>query len=76
MGDPLRQPLTLEWLRSKLFDPGLVFYRPAVLEILRRGEFAEIQALRQGALEVKESYGDLDGLIKELDTALKRAQSS
>ncbi|HEX5759465.1 MAG TPA: hypothetical protein VF121_09750 [Thermoanaerobaculia bacterium] len=75
MGDPLRQPLTLEWLR-RLLDPGRVFYRPAVDDILQRGELAEIQALLQGARDVKAKYGDLDGLIRELEAATKKAQAS
>ena len=68
-----KQALTLERLH-KLLDPGRVFYRPAVDDILLRGELAEIQVLIQGARDVKAKYGDLDGLIKELEAAAKKAQ--
>lgn len=67
------QALTLERL-WKLLDPGRVFYRPAVDDVLHRGDLAEIQQLIAGAREVKAQYGDLDGLIKHLETAAKRAQ--
>jgi hypothetical protein len=67
------QALTLERLH-KLLDPGRVFYRVAVDDVLQRGEIAEIQALIQGARDVKEKFGDIDGLIKELETAARRAQ--
>jgi hypothetical protein len=75
MGSPSigRQPLTLERL-LKLLDPGRVFYRPAVDDVLQRGELAEIQALIQGARDVKTKFGDLDGLIRELEAAAKKAQ--
>ena len=68
-----KQALTLERLR-KLLDPGRVFYRRAVDDVLKRGELAEIQALIQGARDVKAKYGDIDGLIKELEAAAKKAQ--
>ena len=68
-----KQALTLERLHQ-LLDPGRVFYRPAVDDVLRRGEVAEIQALIQGARDVKAKYGDFDGLIKELEAAAKKAQ--
>ena len=64
--------LTLERLH-KLLDPGRVFYRPAVDDILQRGELAEIQVMLQGARDVKAKYGDLDGLIKELEAADRKA---
>jgi len=67
------QPLTLERLR-KLLDPGRVFYRPAVDDILQRGELAEIQALIKGARDVKAKYGSIDGLIEKLEAAAKKAQ--
>jgi hypothetical protein len=75
MDNPLigKQTLTLEKLH-KLLDPSRVFYRVAVEDVLQRGEHAEIQALIQGAREVKEHYGDLDGLIKHLEAATKKAQ--
>lgn len=68
-----REALTLERLH-KLLDPGRVFYRPAVDDVLQRGELAEIQALLDGARDVKAKYGDLDGLIRELEAATKKAQ--
>lgn len=75
MGQPpvRAQALTLQRLRD-LLDPGRVFYRPAVDDILQRGELAEIQALIKGAREVKAQYGDIDGLITKLESAAKRAQ--
>ena len=68
------QFLTLKRLRD-LLDPGRVFYRPAVDDVLQRGEVAEIQELLKGAREVKAQYGDLDGLIAKLESAAKEAQA-
>ena len=68
-----RQALTLERLH-KLLDPGRVFYRVAVDDVLQRGELAEIQALIKGARDVKVKYGDIDGLINQLEAAAKKAQ--
>jgi hypothetical protein len=72
---PIRtqQALTLQRLRD-LLDPGLVFYRPAVDNVLRSGELSEIQALIKGARDVKAKYGDIDGLITRLEAAAKKAQ--
>ena len=68
-----RQALTLEKL-IRLLDPGMVFYRPAVDDVIKRGELSEIQALIKGARDVKAKYGDLDGLITRLEAAAKKAQ--
>ena len=57
----------------EILDPGRVFYRPAVDDVLARGEHAEIQALLKGAIDVKAKYGDIDGLIKTLETAARKA---
>ena len=67
------QALTLERL-VKLLDPGRVFYRPAVDDVIKRGELFEIEALLKGARDVKAKYGDIDGLIKQLEVAAKKAQ--
>lgn len=67
------QPLTLDRL-VKLLDPGRVFYRVAVDDTIKRGELAEIEALLQGARDVKAKYGDIDGLIRQLEAAAKKAQ--
>ena len=66
------QALTQERL-SKLLDPGRVFYRPVVDDVLARGDLAEIQVLIKGAKDVKAKFGGIDGLIRELETAAKRA---
>ena len=66
-------PLTLERL-LKILDPGRVFYRVAVDDVIKRGELAEIETLIQGARDVKAKYGDIDGLIKQLEAAAKKAQ--
>jgi len=71
---PATQALTLKRLHE-LLDPGRVFYRPAVDDILHRGEHAEIQALIKGAREVKAQYGDLDSLIAKLESAAQKAQT-
>lgn len=55
-------------------DPGRVFYRPAVDDVLKRGELSEIKALLKGAKDVKAKYGDLDGLISTLETAVNKAK--
>ncbi len=68
------QALTRESLINLLKDPGRVFYRPAVDDILQRGEPAEIQALIKGARDVKAKYGSLDGLIGTLEAAAKKAK--
>ena len=72
-GPIIPKALTHERLH-KLLDPGRVFYRPVVDDVLQRGELAEIQTLIQGARDVKAKYGDIDGLIKELEAAAKKAQ--
>ena len=67
--------LTRESLINLLkVDPGRVFYRPAVDDILQRGEAAEIQALIKGARDVKAKYGSLDGLIGTLEAAVKKVK--
>lgn len=55
-------------------DPGRVFYRPAVDDVLKRGELSEIKALLKGAKDVKAKYGDLDGLISRLETAVNKVK--
>jgi hypothetical protein len=55
-------------------DPGRVFYRPAVDDVLKRGELSEIKALLKGAKDVKAKFGDIDGLITRLEAAAKKAQ--
>ncbi len=50
------------------------FYMVAVRECLGRGDRAEIQALLQGVKEVKAKYGDLSGLITELEGAYARCK--
>ena len=55
-------------------QPGLVFYRPAVDDILKRGELAEIKALIKGAKAAKTRFGDFDGLIAKLEGAAKKVQ--
>jgi hypothetical protein len=55
-------------------DPGRVFYRPAVDDVLKRGELSEIKALLKGAKDVKAKYGDIDGLIAKLETAAAKAR--
>jgi hypothetical protein len=67
------QALTLEKL-LKILDPGRVFYRVAVDDVLKRGEASEIQALIKGAREVKAKYGSIDGLIAKLEAAAQKAQ--
>lgn len=75
MGTPptRQQALTVQRLRD-LLDPGRVFYRPVVDDILHRGELAEINSLIAGARDVKAKFGDLDGLIRTLEAAAKKAQ--
>jgi hypothetical protein len=65
--------LTLETLH-KLIDPGRVFYRPAVEDVLQRGELHEIQETIKGARAAKAEYGDFDGLIAKLESAAKKVQ--
>jgi hypothetical protein len=60
--------------KGKLVDPGRVFYRVAVDDVLKRGEVAEMKELIKGAKSVKARYGDLDGLIGKLETAVKKAK--
>jgi hypothetical protein len=55
-------------------QPGLVFYRPAVDEILKLGEIADIKALIKGAKAAKTKFKDFDGLIAKLETAAKKLQ--
>jgi hypothetical protein len=71
---PIRhvEALTLERL-IRILDPGRVFYRPVVDDVLARGELAEINTLLKGAKDVKAKFGDLDGLIRQLEAAAKKA---
>lgn len=55
-------------------QPGLVFYRPAVDDILKRGNLAEIKTLLRGAKAAKTKFKDFDGLIAKLETAAKKVQ--
>jgi hypothetical protein len=55
-------------------QPGLVFYRPAVDDILKRGNLAEMKALLKGARAAKTKFRDFDGLIAKLDAAVKKVQ--
>jgi hypothetical protein len=73
MVKPPTRVLTLEMLH-KLLDPGRVFYRPAVDDIIQRGELFEVQEMIKGVREVKEKFGDLDGLLSKLEGAAKRLQ--
>ncbi|MCC2643017.1 MAG: hypothetical protein K0S45_3430 [Nitrospira sp.] len=63
-------------LRKIIFriDPSHVFYRVAVDETIKGGELAEIQSLIKGARGVKAKYGDIDGLIKALETAAEKVR--
>lgn len=69
------QALSLERLH-RLLDPGRVYYRPVVFDILQRGELAEIKALITGAQELKAEYGDFDGLIKAAQVAARKTAKS
>ena len=71
---PIKVPPLTQARLSRLLDPSLVFYRVAVRDTIQRGELADIQVLLQGAKEVKAEWGDLDGLIKDLEIAAKRAK--
>lgn len=68
---PIKKAVTKKTI---LPDPGRVFYRPAVDDVLKRGELSEIKALLKGAKDVKAKYGDIDGLISKLEAAAKKAQ--
>ena len=67
------QALTLQRLHH-LLDPGRVYYRPVVFDILQRADIAELEALVVGARELKAEYGDLDGVIKAAEGALRKAK--
>jgi hypothetical protein len=69
------QALSLDRLH-KLLDPGRVYYRPVVFDILQRGEIAELKALIVGAQELKAEYGDFDGLIKAAEVAARKSESA
>lgn len=66
------QALSLDRLH-RLLDPGRVYYRPVVFDILQRGELAELKALVTGAQELKAEYRDFDGLIKAAEGAMRKA---
>jgi hypothetical protein len=61
-------------IKKVVFDPGRVFYRPAVDDVLKRGELSEIKALIKGAQAVKAKFGDIDGLISKLQAAALKAR--
>jgi len=58
----------------KIKDPGRVFYRPAVDDVLKRGDFGEIQATLKGARDAQAKFGDFNGLINALEAAARKAQ--
>ena len=60
-------------VKDKL-DVRKVFYKPAVLDTIKRGQLAEIKALIKGAREVKTEFGGIDGLIARLEDAASRAK--
>jgi len=70
-GTPIRKTATKKTFKP---DPGRVFYRPAVDDVLKRGELSEIKALIKGAKDVKAKFGDLDGLITKLEAAALKAR--
>ena len=55
-------------------QPGLVFYRPAVDDLLKRGDIAAMKTLIKEARAAKTRYKDFDGLIAKLQTAVKKVQ--
>jgi hypothetical protein len=55
-------------------QPGLVFYRPAVDEILKKGKLADINAFIKGVKSAKTRFGDFEGLIAKLESAAKKVQ--
>lgn len=65
--------LTLRKIIARI-NPSHVFYRVAVDETIKRGELAEIKSLIKGARGVKAKYGDIDGLIKALETAAEKVR--
>ncbi|GGE12577.1 hypothetical protein GCM10011529_18690 [Polymorphobacter glacialis] len=69
------EALSLERLH-RLLDPGRVYYRPVVFDIFQRGELSELQALVVGARELKEEFGDFDGLIKAAEQASRKASAT
>ena len=68
------QALTLQRLHH-LLDPGRVYYRPVVFDILQRADLTELKALVAGARELKAEYKDFDGVINAAEAALKKAQA-
>lgn len=70
-----REALTLQRLRD-LLDPGRVYYRPVVFDILQRADTVELQALIKGARDLKAEYHDFDGIIKAAEGALNKAQAT
>ena len=68
-----REALTLQRLHH-LLDPGRVYYRPVVFDILQRADAAELKELIVGAQELEAEYGDLDGVIKAAEGALRKAK--
>jgi hypothetical protein len=71
---PREIALTRESLIKIIKNPGHVFYRRAVDEVINRGELAEIREMIKGARDVKAKYGDIDGLISKLEAAAKKVQ--
>ena len=60
--------------KAKIFDPGLVFYRPAVREVLASGELTRINGLIKAAKELQAEFGDFGGLITQLESAARKAR--
>ncbi|MFC3579708.1 hypothetical protein [Sphingomonas hylomeconis] len=68
------EALTLDRLH-RLLDPGRVYYRPVVFDILERADTVELNALIKGAQELKAEYGDFDGLIKAAQGVARKASA-
>jgi hypothetical protein len=76
MAIPKRQQQVLSLDRlHRLLDPGRVYYRPVVFDILQSRDLSQLKALIVGAQELKAEYGDFDGLIKAAELAARKSEA-
>ena len=58
--------------KSKLKDPGRLFYKVAVRDSIERGDLAEMKGLLATAKDLQKT--GIDKLVADLEVAIKRVQ--
>lgn len=69
---PKKKLIVKKTITPKLKDPGLVFYKPAVRDMIKRGNLAQMKSMLKNVKSLQ--GGGLDALALDLEKAIKRAQ--